>query len=83
MKIQMYSIFDIAAGAFNTPFFQQNDLLAKRIFRNLTEDPETSVGKNPEDFSLHHVGEFCDEEGVPDDMVVRGLIMIGKEKENA
>lgn len=82
MKIQVYSIFDRVASAYNTPFYFQNDLLAVRTFNNLKEDPKTTVGKNPDDFSLHHIGEFDDEEGVITDAEARGEILNGKGKTN-
>lgn len=63
MKLVAYAIYDMKAEAFSTPFFSQNDLMAKRTFKDLATDPQSTVFKNPEDFRLFRVGEFVNADG--------------------
>lgn len=63
MKLCVYSIFDVKAGVFNTPFFQVNDQVAKRAFSDLVNDPQSMLFKHPEDFTLWRLGEFDDQLG--------------------
>lgn len=63
MKIKVYSIFDVKGGVYNTPFFQKEDGLAARAFADLANDPNTTVNRHPEDFSLFRIAEFDDNSG--------------------
>lgn len=58
---QVYSVFDVKAGAFLTPFFLPSDGMAIRIFSDCVRDPNHQFGKHPEDYTLFRVGNFdCD-----------------------
>jgi hypothetical protein len=63
MKQQIYSIHDSKAEAFLPPFFLNNKHLAIRAFTDGINDPNTSLYKHPEDYSLFHLGEFDDDTG--------------------
>lgn len=63
MELNMYSILDTAAKAYNTPFCMQNDALAIRAFSHNVNDETTTINKNPEQFSLYHIGVFDDQSG--------------------
>lgn len=63
MKLQAYSIFDVKVGIFMRPFFQQADGQAKRTFSDIANDDSHEIGKHPEDYSLHRVGDFNDQNG--------------------
>lgn len=59
MKIKIYSIKDNKVGAFKTPFYSNNDMVAVRSLKNAVNDK--SAGElflNAEDFSLYSLGEF-------------------------
>ena len=59
MQMQkMYAIYDDAAGAYMTPFFFANDLLAIRTFGSLVNDPGHLFNQNPNDFSLYCFAQF-------------------------
>lgn len=64
MKYQMYAVYDVKAETFNTPFFMQNDNTAKRGFSDACNNPETPFGQHPEDYTLFHIGEYSDAQGV-------------------
>ena len=65
MKLNMYSIYDKAAQAFNTPFFMHNKGLAMRAFEdNINSKEENNISKHPEHFSLYCVGEYDDSTGM-------------------
>jgi len=61
MKLEIYSIFDEAAKAFNTPFFMANKAMALRAFTDLANDSQSSINKHPGDYKLYKIGTFNDE----------------------
>ena len=63
MKINAYSIFDTAAGAYARPFFTATDSLASRAFCDIASDANHEVGKHPDDYILFKVGLFDDNTG--------------------
>ena len=64
MKLKVYSIFDKAAKAYNTPFFMHNKALALRAFEdNVNSAEENNISKHPEQFSLFCLGEYDDSKG--------------------
>lgn len=56
----IYTVFDSKAKTYMQPFFVLNDSVAKRAMVNLLRDPEHQFSKNPEDYSLYHIGEYDD-----------------------
>lgn len=60
MKINIYTIFDSASGAYMRPFFAQSDGQATRSFGDIARDENHEIGKHPEDYSLYRVGIFDD-----------------------
>jgi len=61
VNLKAYSIFDSAVGAFGTPVFVQNDLVAKRSCLGAMN---TDVyGMFPDQFTLFRIGEFDQECG--------------------
>lgn len=63
MKLNVYSIFDTAAGTYMRPFFLQSDGQATRAFTDIATDADHEIGKHPEDYSLHRIGIFDDQKG--------------------
>ena len=61
MKLEVYSVFDEKAECFGTPFFTNNDSLARRMFNDLANDPNSTLYRHPEDFKLYHIGTFDNE----------------------
>lgn len=61
--MKIYSVYDMAAGAYLPPFFQKNDLMAIRLFENMVNDGVSLFWQSPADFSLHGLGEFDEENG--------------------
>jgi len=60
MKLNVFSIYDEKAQAYNAPFFQSAVGQAMRSFCDLAKDEKTSINRHPEDFALYHIGEFDD-----------------------
>ena len=58
-----YSIKDAKANVFSAPFFSINDKTAQRSFEQAQNDPNTTINKNPEDFSLYRLAQFNDQSG--------------------
>ena len=61
MRLNVYTIFDSAAGAYMRPFFAQSDGQALRGFTDISCDAEHDIGKHPEDYSLYRIGTFDDQ----------------------
>lgn len=62
--MKVFSIRDVKAEGFNTPFFQQTFGLAERAFKEAANDTNSQIHKNKQDFSLYCVGEFEHTTGV-------------------
>jgi len=74
----MYSILDKKTGSYSTPFFQQNDATATRMFADEINGTDTLLAKHPEDFVLFNVGTWLDTgsvEGCDPVSVVDGLAL--------
>lgn len=63
MILNAYSLFDNKGLIFNTPFFQHNDAVAKRMLQDLVQDLNTSVGRHPSDYVLYCIGTYDDQTG--------------------
>lgn len=64
MKLFAFSLFDVGASYFNTPFFFGQKGQAVRAMIELGSDLSTTVGRYPSDFHLYVVGTFDDQTGV-------------------
>ena len=60
MLVNMYSIFDKKTGIYSTPFFQQNDATATRMFADEINGSGTLLSLHPDDFVLFNVGSWDD-----------------------
>lgn len=56
--MQVFSVFDVKAAAFSTPFFSKNKFTAIRDFQNAVNDENTMLAKHPEDYILYDIGSF-------------------------
>lgn len=63
MNLNIYTIFDLKAKAYNAPFFMANDDVATRAFADAVQDPNSMFSKHPEDYTLHCLGYFNDNTG--------------------
>lgn len=63
MIVKLYSVFDIKAQAYASPFFCAQDGLAIRMFSDAIADPKTNLNRHSEDYKLYCVGEFDDVAG--------------------
>ncbi len=63
MKLNAYTIFDVASGVYMRPFFSQADGQATRGFKDIATDADHEVGKHPEDYTLFRIGSFNDTTG--------------------
>lgn len=64
MKLNAYSLYDVKALQYHTPFYQSTDGAATRMLLNLVEDPNSMIGRHPADFRLYCVGVWDDGNGV-------------------
>ncbi|AXL14779.1 nonstructural protein [Microviridae sp.] len=57
MILNKYTIFDSALEAYHQDYSLENDAIALRQFADMANE-ETQIAKNPEDYSLWHIGTF-------------------------
>jgi hypothetical protein len=58
MEKPLYVIEDLKAGCTQHPFHMPTDRDAIQQFRELVNDPKTTLNKFPEDFVLYRVGSW-------------------------
>ncbi len=63
MKLNAYTIYDVASGVYMRPFFSQADGQAIRSFKDISTDADHEIGKHPEDYTLYRIGTFNDTTG--------------------
>lgn len=66
MKLRLFSIYDMLAGVYLTPFPARSDVDATRQISASFDNPQmrdTPVFRNPDHFALYEVGSFDDETG--------------------
>ena len=63
MKLNAYTIYDVASGVYMRPFFSQADGQAIRGFKDIATDADHEIGKHPEDYKLFRIGAFNDNTG--------------------
>lgn len=64
MKTQIFSVYDSKAEVFNSPIFMATKGMALRSFITIVNNPESDVHKYPGDFTLFHIGEYDDSNGL-------------------
>lgn len=64
MKLEMYSVFDAAVGAYNRPLFMRSRGEALRSFADAVAKEENGFLAHAEHYSFWLVGEFDDSTGV-------------------
>lgn len=84
MKLNAYTVFDTATGAYMRPFFMSADGQALRSFSDIANDPDHEVGSHPEDYSLCRIGIFDDQKGQftpePVETLATALEMVAQKK---
>lgn len=76
MIVNLYSIYDLKAGVYNTIFTQLNDSVAQRSFVHLVKDKDSTISSSPEDYVLYCVGTFDDNKGFIDNSLDYPRIVI-------
>ena len=63
MRNQIFTIYDVKAKAYITPFVLPNDGMAIRTFQTCANDLNHAFGQHPEDYVLYRIGEFDSDTG--------------------
>lgn len=63
MLLNAYSLYDRKSLQYHAPFFAVADGAALRMVTDLVADPNTTVGRHPEDYVLYRVGAWDDASG--------------------
>ena len=63
MILRVFSVYDSAAQVYSPPFLAKTIGLAHRMFEEIANDRNTSVGKYPADHTLFDLGVFEDTTG--------------------
>lgn len=64
MLMSAYSMYDNKSLMYHPPFFSSTNAAAVRAVRDLVDDPNTTIGRHPSDYSLFLVGVWDDSNGV-------------------
>lgn len=56
MKKKTYCVYDSKVGVYGTPFYFLTHGQALRGWVDIANDPNTEIGKHPEDFTLFELG---------------------------
>lgn len=64
MTLKIFSIWDIKAENFSNPFFMSTAGEAIRAFKDLVNDPNTTVGRHPGDYRLMCLGTWDSGTGI-------------------
>lgn len=64
MTLKIFSIWDIKAENFSSPFFMSTAGEAIRAFKDLVNDPNTTPGRHPGDYRLMCIGTFDSGTGI-------------------
>ena len=59
----LFTIWDSKAQAYAQPFCQTTNGLALRFLESLVNDPQTSLHKYPEDYTLFRIGRWDERNG--------------------
>ena len=82
MLKKIYTIRDSKGEIYHTPFFQNTHGEAERSFRTAVNDPQTSIYKYPEDYSLWYMGEYDDNTGLfktkPPEHMIQAIACVKK-----
>lgn len=85
MRLEIFAVFDSAAGCFNRPFFLPSKGVAIRSFTDEVnrDAPDNSLFHHASDFTLHSFGVFDDNTGsfevsARSDVVVRAQDVLVK-----
>ena len=63
MNKKIYSIYDVKAEFYSTPWYSDNDETAQREFTRVVQDPQSAINAFPSDYSLFFIGEFYSDTG--------------------
>jgi len=58
MMLLAFAVFDSKAEAYLRPFFAETQGLALRSFVDAIQDPNSPMGKHPEDYTLFCIGSY-------------------------
>lgn len=62
MKTNVYTIYDTAAATYLRFWPSPTDAQAMREFTDAVNEPETAIGKHPEDYYLVRIGSYNDQD---------------------
>jgi len=63
MNMIITAIKDEAVDTYGLPLFFRTIAEARRMFTNEVNNPESRINRNPEDFTMYHIGVYNDEAG--------------------
>lgn len=64
MQLKIFSIYDEAVQAYNTPFFMLTRTEAMRAFENMARDENTNISKHKSDYHLYYLGVYDNATGL-------------------
>lgn len=68
MKSEVFSIYDSKVALFSSPFFMRSAAEAVRAFTDTVNNPDTTIHRHPDDYTLFKLGEFDADAGTFENM---------------
>ena len=72
--MQIFTIYDNIAKAYQNPIYSLNQGAAVRIFSEAINDESTYLAKSPQDFILYYIGEYEEQSGCITSDIPRKII---------
>lgn len=74
MVIKVFSVYDVKAGAYMTPFFAQTSGIAQREFMLACRKEGHIFNDSPADYTLFELGEFKPDSGALEGRIPERMI---------
>lgn len=64
MTLEVFAVYDSTVALYSKPFYSRSKGEALRSWVHIANDSESSIYKNPEDYTLFHMASFEEKTGL-------------------
>lgn len=64
MILRAYTLYDVKALQYHSPYFTHTDGMAVRMLTDLVNEGGNNVSRHPRDFTLYQCGHYDDQTGI-------------------
>ncbi len=80
MKLLAFTVYDEKAECFGHPFFVSAKGIATRYMADWVKNPDSIIGRHPEDFTLYEIGYWIDGEAKFENLTTPKFICKGTDQ---